>query len=88
MASSSSRDQGIAFAVSGRKDKKYMATLPDGKKVHFGQKGAAQYKDQTPQRAFKHLDHGDPARRENYYSRHGREAKKHSPKWYAHRYLW
>jgi len=84
----SRQDKGVTFAVSGRKDKKYAATLPDGKKVHFGDKRYPQYKDQTPVKAYKHLDHGDPARRENYYSRHGREAKKHSPKDFSHRYLW
>ena len=81
-------DKGVVISVSGRKDKKYMATLPDGKKVHFGQRGAAQYKDTTPLKAFKDADHGDPQRRENYYKRHGQEAKKHSAKYFSHRYLW
>jgi hypothetical protein len=85
---STRQDKGVTFAGSGRKDKKYVATLPDGKKVHFGDKRYPQYKDQTPVKAYKHLDHGDPARRENYFSRHGREAKKHSPKDFSHRYLW
>ena len=81
-------DKGVVISVSGRKDKKYMATLPDGKKVHFGQRGAAQYKDTTPLKAYKAADHGDPQRRENYYKRHGQEAKKHSAKYFAHKYLW
>ena len=81
-------DKGVTFAVSSRENKKYVATLPDGKKVHFGDKRYGQYKDSTPLKAFKAADHGDPKRKENYYQRHGKEAKKHSPKYFSHRYLW
>ena len=81
-------DKGVVIAVSARKDKKYVAVLPDGKKVHFGDPSYGQFKDTTPLKAYKGLDHGDPQRQENYYRRHGKEAKKHSPKYFAHRYLW
>ena len=82
------KDKGVKIEVSARKDKKYVAVLPDGKRVHFGQKGMAQWKDQTPVKAYQHLDHGDPERRQNYYRRHGKEAVKHSAKWFSHRFLW
>ena len=84
----SRQDKGVTFELSRQKNKKYAAVLPDGKRVNFGDKRYPQYKDQTPLKAYKHLNHGDPKRRDNYYARHGQEAKKHSPKWFAHRYLW
>ena len=83
-------DKGVTFAVSGRANKKYTATLPDGKQVHFGDKRYGHYKDQTPLKAYRHLDHGDPARRKNFFQRHGpaSDAKKHTPRYFASRYLW
>ena len=50
----------IEVTKSNAKGKKYTATLPSGKKVHFGAKG---YQDYT--------QHGDEARRKNYLARHG-----------------
>jgi hypothetical protein len=44
--------------LSERKDKKFCVVAPDGKTVHFGQKG---YDDFTK--------HQDEARRENYLAR-------------------
>ena len=81
-------DEGVRFAVSSRKNKKYMATLPDGRKVHFGDSRYQQFRDSTPGGEFKHLDHGDSKRRENYLARHGREAQMYSPKWFSMTYLW
>ena len=78
----------IKLEVSSRKNKKYMATLPDGKKVHFGDSRYEQFQDRTPVKAYRHLDHGDPARRKNYYHRHGKEAGKHSAKYFSRKYLW
>ena len=78
----------IKIEVSARKDKKYVAVLEDGKRVHFGDKRYQQFQDRTPLKAYKNLDHGDPARRKNYYQRHGREAEKYSAKYFSHRYLW
>jgi len=54
----------IVIKKSTRKDKKYMAVLPDDKKIHFGAKG---YEDYTM--------HHDEKRKENYLKRH-----KHDPK--------
>ena len=81
-------EKGVKIEVSDRRHKKYVATLPDGKKVHFGDKRYQQWKDQTPLKAYKHFDHGDPARKKNYFQRHGEEAKKNSAKYFSHRYLW
>ena len=50
----------VEVTRSTAKGKKYTATLPSGKKVHFGAKG---YQD------FTQL--GDEARRKNYLARHG-----------------
>ena len=49
----------VEVTRSNAKGKKYTATMPDGKKVHFGAKG---YQDFT--------QHGDEARK-NYLARHG-----------------
>ena len=81
-------DQGVRIEVSRRKDKKYDAILPDGRRVPFGDKRYEQWKDTTPLKAFSHLDHGDPKRRASYFARHGRDAEKHSAKYFASKYLW
>lgn len=56
--------------VSTRKDKKFMITSPDGKKIHFGQKG---YEDWHT--------HKDEKRRENFRKRNAKWAD--APKWSA-----
>ena len=61
--------------VSERKHKKYVAILDDGSKVHFGDKRYPHFKDRTPLKAFKHLDHGDEKRRQSFHARF-----QHSPK--------
>lgn len=60
----------IRFSPSTRKGKKYMATLVDGTKIHFGAKGYEQYKDSTGLGIYSKFDHMDKKRRENYFSRH------------------
>ena len=50
----------VEVTRSNAKGKKYTATLPSGKKVHFGAKG---YQDFT--------QHNDEARRASYLARHG-----------------
>jgi len=45
---------------STAKDKKFMAVLPDGRKVHFGARGMSDF-----------TMHGDDARRKSYLARHG-----------------
>jgi hypothetical protein len=64
---------------STRKDKKFMVQRPDGKWVHFGQKG---YQD------WHH--HKDPVRRERFRQRNKRwaEAEKWTPSHLAYYILW
>lgn len=72
---------------STRKHKKYTAFFQDKRPaVHFGDSRYQQYKDKLLH--FKHLDHRDPQRRANYYSRHGRSPKAFTAKWFAHHVLW
>ena len=70
---------------STRKNKKYMV-LTDSGIVHFGQKGNSQYKDKIG--LYSHLDNNDKKRRELYYKRHGKSAKKDTAKYFSHMYLW
>lgn len=86
---------GIIFARSKRANKKYQATLPNGKIVHFGDKRYQQYHDKIG--FYASLNHGDETRRKNYRTRHrgtvtksGKAAYtvKYSPEWFAYNYLW
>lgn len=79
---------GVPYIISKstRKYKKYMATFPNGKVVHFGDNRYQQYKD-SALGVYTRLNHGDTERRNRYYARHG-PAKKHSAKWFSHKYLW
>lgn len=70
---------------STRKNKKYMI-LTDSGLIHFGQKGYTQYKDKIG--LYSHLDNNDKKRRELYYKRHGKSAKKDTAKYFSHMYLW
>ena len=70
--------------------------------VHFGQAGAAQYRDGTPLRDWAAHDHRDAARRRSYFRRHSGVASKaealriekrrsggrFTPKLLSHIYLW
>ena len=62
------------WEISPRIDKKYRVhiRLDDGKirKVDFGARGYAQYRDSTPLKAYSHLDHLDKMRRDRYFKRH------------------
>lgn len=79
---------------STRKHKKYMVYVKDstkksGKKlVHFGDNRFKHFKDKTPLKLYKHLDHGDTERKKRYYARHGKATDKTSAKWWSHKYLW
>lgn len=73
---------------STHKNKKYMAVLSNGETIHFGDNRYPQYKDSTSIKAYKHLDHNDPKRREAYYARHGKQAVPYSAKYFSHKYLW
>lgn len=76
-------DKNIKFEKSNRKDKKYVAILPDGKKVHFGSIHHEQYKDQTPLKLYSHLDHKDKHRRDLYYARHNVDYPKYSADYFS-----
>ena len=77
---------GFVFKKSTRKDKKY-DVFKNGKKIaSFGGLGYQQYKDKIG--LYTELDHLDKNRRRLYYARHGTTAKKYSPKYFSHRYLW
>ena len=74
---------------STRKHKKYMAVWRDGRPaVHFGDNRYEHWRDSTPLGIYTHLNHNDDERRRRYYLRHGYNAKLHSAKWFAHKYLW
>ena len=88
-------DTKYVLRKSTRAFKKYMAIFPSdtkgntkGKTVHFGDNRYEQYKDSTGLNVYTHLNHGDSERRARYYARHGKTAKKHSAKWFSHKYLW
>ena len=78
---------------SSRKEKKYMVYVKYPNKrgfklIHFGARGMAQYKDNTPLKLYKNKDHLDKKRKVNYYKRHGKTTNKSSPKWWSNKYLW
>ena len=81
-------DSKIKFEKSDKKDKKYKAILPDGKKVYFGATGYQQYEDKTPLKLYSNLDHHDKKRRELYYKRHNINYPKYSADWFSKVYLW
>lgn len=58
----------MEFKQSTHKDKKYMVYY-NGKWIHFGQRGMAQYKDSTLLKLYSYLDHNDEKRRQNYLKR-------------------
>ena len=77
------------FAKSSRKGKKYKATFPDGKVVHFGASSYPQYKDSTGLGLYSHKDHLDPARRKDFWKRHGCAQKpKKTAGYVSCKYLW
>lgn len=71
--------------VSDRKNKKYYA-LVNGKKIHFGDKRYQHYYDILG--IYNNLNHYDKKRRDNYYNRHGKNAKIGSAKYFSHNILW
>lgn len=76
--------------ISKAKHKKYSVYVkgPNGnpKLIHFGDKRYEHYKDKLGH--YKHLDHLDPQRKKNYYSRHGEATSKDSAKYWSHKILW
>lgn len=90
----------IKFSKSNVKNKKYKVEfIYKGKKhsVNFGDKRYQQFKDLTPLKLYKHLDHGDKQRRKNYLKRSKGiknkqgELTKNNPlssNYWSIRYLW
>lgn len=84
----------IEFQKSKTKNKKYDAIMMNMKtnkikRVPFGDVNYKQYKDATPLKLYKHLDHNDIKRRELYRKRHeGEDKNKYSSGYFALKYLW
>ena len=97
----------IKFEKSKRKHKKYTAFIQNRKTkkiriLSFGDNRYQQYKDRTPLKLYKSLDHGSRRRMHNYFNRHSGiqnkekavayEKKKskyiYTPKILSHVYLW
>lgn len=74
---------------SSAKNKKYSVyVMKDGKRrlIHFGDNRYQQYRDVLGH--YSDLDHLDKDRRKRYYSRHGPETDKSSPRYWSHKILW
>ena len=80
--------ENIKFEKSDKQFKKYKATLPNNKVVHFGDTRYQQYKDTTPLKLYSKLDHHDKQRRELYYKRHPTDYPKYTADWFSKKYLW
>jgi hypothetical protein len=76
------------FKISTRKNKKYDVYKNGSYLLSFGDRRYQHYKDNTNLKAWAKLDHNDIKRRDNYYSRFGRDAKIDTAKWFSHKYLW
>ena len=74
------------FKVSTRKNKKYDVYKNGKYLLSFGSKNHQQYFDKIGN--FSNLNHLDDVRRDNYYKRFGKNAKKDTPKYFSHNYLW
>ena len=76
--------------VSKAKNKKYSVYVKSDsggmRLIHFGDKRYQQFKDKLGH--YKRLDHNDPQRKKNYYSRHGKHTGKDSAKYWSHKILW
>ncbi len=82
------------YEKSTRKNKKLMVRV-EGKLIHFGNPEYQQFKDKTG--IWKHKDHNDKKRRENYLKRSGGIKNKEgkltkniptSPNYHAIKILW
>ena len=97
----------IKFEKSDKNDKKYMVIVEDRstkkrRTIHFGGLGYPQYKDRTPLKLYKKLNHMTRKRMKNYFKRHSgtgnrsdaisKEINKsngyYTPKILSHMYLW
>ena len=74
--------------------KKYNAVLRHNEtgrevRVPFGDRRYSHYRDGTPLKLYKHLDHLDPGRRRLYRQRHaGDNLEEFSPGYFSMKYLW
>ena len=98
----------IKIEKSKTKGKKYTAKVKNIKtgktrKINFGALGYQQFKDRTPLKLYKNLNHSDKKRQERYYSRFSKGIKNrkkaiiyeerkskgfYNPKILSHIYLW
>ena len=84
----------LRFEKSRNKTKKYDALIQHVKtgkikRVPFGMKGYAQYKDKTGLGLYSSLDHGDLKSRKNYRKRHfGEDKNKFSSGYFSWKYMW
>ena len=97
----------VEFIKPTVKGKKYTAIIENLKtkkrhKISFGAIGYQQFKDSTPLKLYKNMNHDDPKRRRNYFNRHSgiptkdaavkKELKKshgrYNAKILSHIYLW
>jgi hypothetical protein len=76
------------FKISVKRNKKYDVYKNRKYLVSFGDRNYQHYKDKTPLKAWSVLDHNDKKRRDNYYSRFGKDAKYETAKYFSHKYLW
>ena len=81
-------DKKVTFEKSERQFKKYKATLPDGRIVHFGDKRYQQCKDITPLKLYANLSHNDEKIRELYYKRHAKQCPRYIADYFNNNYLW
>ena len=91
----------------GPPPKKYTVKVKNKKSgkfrnIHFGDRRYQQYKDRTPLKLYKHLNHNTKKRMRNYFSRHSgtknrkkainkeikKSKKKYNAKILSHIYLW
>lgn len=94
--------KGTRFEVASKaSQKKYVAVLPDGRRVRFGHRDYQHFRDSVPKRAgggkWAHKDHGDKRRRKNYRARHAALrckdgtpciSRRYSPAWFSYYFLW
>lgn len=81
-------DKKYDIKKSTRKNKKYDVYKNDKYLLSFGDNRYGQWEDTTPLKSYKHLDHKDQKRKDNYYKRFGKDAKMDTPKWFSHKFLW
>ena len=83
----------LKFEKSDKPYKKYKVTFTDpdtkrDKTVHFGDSRYEQFRDSTPLKLYKHLDHNDPTRRALYYKRHPKDYGFGTADYFSKTYLW